>query len=227
MFEIDMKRFLLILILAISAVPAIGQRIDPDSYSREFSGGVGVRGCLERNVSYGSSSLFWFNYSQFYNRHLGMRIGAEFMPDGLDSESYFGFPIAFSLRTGMRQTSDAMLYGGVLALDLLDTFVWDSDDLFVDMLAVFLLSMVNRAEFHIGLTPGYFFDSDFLDDSNSSALKGLYCSADAGLNFSWRIWRFTLNAAPTIHYNLTGNYARTEEPFRWMFSMNFGLGFLF
>jgi len=222
-----MKRFLLILVLFVSVVPAIGQRVNPNSYSREFSGGVGIRGSLKSNYSSASSSLYWFNYSQFYNRHLGMRIGAEFMPDGLANESYFGFPLAFSLRTGMRQTDDAMLYGGLLAIELLDSFVWDSDNFFADMLAVLLLSLVNRAEFHVGITPGYFFHSDFLDESKSGSLKGIYCTADAGVNLSWRIWRFTLNATPTFHYNITGNYTDQEVPFRWLFTMNFGLGLLF
>ena len=64
-----------------------------------------------------------------------------------------------------------------------------------------------------------------------------YCSADAGLSFSWRIWRFTLNMTPTVHYNFTENFRiysdneatvhPQDTPIPWLFSMNFGIGYLF
>ena len=245
-----MKRIVVIIFILI-ATAANAQRINPESFTRELSGGVGFSTPV--SSSNGADAAYWMNYSHYLDRHTGIRVGAQYMPENMEVDGFAGFPVALSLRTGMRQTNDAYTYGGLLALDLLDTFVWDrwSDNVFAGMLAVFLLSLLNRAEFHIGLTPGYVFgdtnlhrssykglDGEWHDETTGTRKNGsLYCSADAGINLSWRIWRFTLNMTPEIHYNITGNYHMysandqtvhpQDTPVRWFFGMNFGLGYLF
>ncbi len=243
------NRIIVTIILALAAVSLSAQKINPESFTRELSGGVGFN--TPFSDSNGADAVYWMNYSHYLGRHTGVRFGAQFMPESMGVDGYVGFPVALSLRTGMRQTSDAYVYGGVLALDLLDAFIWDDGDFFTNALAVFLLSLVNRAEFFVGLTPGYVYGSSHLYQSHYYGADGnrynetygtrkahsLYCSADAGINLSWRIWRFTLNMTPAVHYNVTGNYhaySANEEtihpqdrPVRWFFGMNFGLGYLF
>ena len=244
-----MKRIVVIIFILI-ATAANAQRINPESYTHEISAGVGFNTSF--SGTYGAYPAFWMNCSHYLGRHTGFRAGAQFMPENMDVDGFVGFPVALSLRTGMRQINDAYAYGGLLALDMLDTFIWDrSDNIFADMLAVFLLSLVNRAEFHVGLTPGYIYGETNLHQSTYWGADGeryneitgirksgsVYCSADAGINLSWRIWRFTLNMTPEVHYNITGNYHvysaneqtvhPQDSPLRWFFGMNFGLGYLF
>ena len=71
----------------------------------------------------------------------------------------------------------------------------------------------------------------------SGKTRSLYCSADFGVNLSWRIWRFTINLTPAVHWNFMDNfhiYSSTDEgghaqdaSVPMHFTMNFGLGFLF
>lgn len=244
-----MKKFIILILVSFITILAQAQKINPESYTRELSGGVGFS--TPFSDSYGADAVYWMNYSHYLGRHTGIRVGAQYMPENMEVDGFVGFPVSLSLRTGMRQTSDAYVYGGLLALDLLDAFIWDDGNFFANALAVFLLSMVNRAEFFVGLTPGYVYGDTHLHQGYYWDLDGnkyyetygmrkngsLYCSADAGLNFSWRIWRFTLNMTPSVHYNVTGNYHRysaneatihpQDAPVRWFFSMNFGLGYLF
>ena len=244
-----MKKIVAIILVSFITFLAQAQKINPESFTRELSGGVGFN--TPFSDSNGADAVYWMNYSHYLGRHTGVRFGAQFMPESMGVDGYVGLPVAMSFRTGMRQTSDAYVYGGVLALDLLDAFIWDDGDFFTNALAVFLLSLVNRAEFFVGLTPGYVYGSSHLyqgyyygaDGNRYNETYGtrkahsLYCSADAGINLSWRIWRFTLNMTPAVHYNVTGNYHMysvneetvhpQDSPVRWFFGMNFGLGFLF
>ena len=67
-------------------------------------------------------------------------------------------------------------------------------------------------------------------------------SADAGLDISFRIWRFDLKLMPAFHYNITNNYIyhlqegvkgsdevilSTVKPIKWFFSFNGGFAFRF
>ena len=216
-----MKRFFLVLILSVLCLDAGAQRINPDAYGNEVSMGIGLGAAFRGN--YGADANFWMNYSMYYNRHLGMRVGMQYMPEFLDKTDFFRFPMALSLRTGTRMVDGGWVYGGLLALDLLDTFVWDDENFFADMFAILMLSLINRVEFFGGMTPGIV-----------SGDKPLFCSADAGVNLSWRLWRFTVNLTPSFHYNLTDNFRYYDEDYyrggqsvKWLFNLNFGLGFMF
>ena len=244
-----MKKSITLILVSFITILAQAQKINPESYTRELSGGVGFSTPFSN--SYGAYAAYWINYSHYLGRHTGIRLGAQFMPENLEIDNFVSFPVAVSWRTGMRTTSDAYAYGGVLALNLLDAFVWDDDNFFADLLAAFVLSLVNRAEVFAGLTPGYIFgesnllryyyqtvDGVHLYETSGIRKSGsLYMSADAGINLSWRIWRFTINMTPAVHYNVTGNYHsyyaneeivhQQDTPLRWLFSMNFGLGYLF
>ena len=244
-----MKKLLFSLFLMLVILPAMAQRIDPNSFGQELSAGIGAATTFKNNT--GNDISYWLNYSKYYSRHVGGRFGVQYMPEYMGVRDFVSFPMAFSLRTGMREANETMTYGALLAIDMLDAWLWESDNLIVDMLAVLVLSLINRAEFYVGLTPGYIAGPDSLhettylnaDGTIGTRVQGIrkagdfYCSADAGLSFSWRIWRFTLNISPVVHYNFTGNYhiySNTEStvhpqdtPMPWLFSMNFGIGYLF
>ena len=244
-----MKRVLLALIILVFAIPAAGQRINPNAFGQELSFGVGAGATFKKN--YGSDVSYWLNYSKYYSRHIGARFGVQYMPEYLGVQDFVRFPMAFSLRTGMREANEALAYGAVAAIDLLDLFLWESDNIFVDMMAVFLISLVSRAEFFVGLTPGFISGGDNIHTAWYTGIDGntykeyhgirkagdFFCSADAGMNFTWRIWRFTINMSPVVHYNFSENfhiYSQNETtvhpqdtPIHWLFSMNFGLGYLF
>lgn len=244
-----MKRVLFALIILFITLPAAGQRINPNAFSRELSFGVGAGATFENN--FGSDANYWINYSKYYSPHLGARFGIQYMPEYLGVEDLVRFPLAFSLRTGMRSPNEAYTYGALAAIDLLDAFLWNSDNIVIDMFAVFLMTLISRAEFFVGLTPGFINGADNIHTAWYTGLDGntykeyhgikkagsFFCSADAGVNFSWRIWRITINMSPVVHYNFTENYRifsqnestvhPQDTPIRWLFSMNFGLGYLF
>lgn len=244
-----MKKILFSLFLMSVILPVMAQRIDPNSFGQELSAGIGAGTTFRSNT--GNDISYWLNYSKYYSRHVGGRFGVQYMPEYMGVQDFVSFPMAFSLRTGMREANETMTYGALLAIDMLDAWLWESDNLIVDMLAVLVLSLINRAEFYVGLTPGYIMGTDSLrettylnaDGTIGTRVQGIrkagdfYCSADAGVNFSWRIWRFTINMSPVVHYNFTENYRiysanestvhPQNTPIRWLFSMNFGLGYLF
>lgn len=244
-----MKRTIVTILIMVLSLPSFGQRINPNAFTREITAGVGAGATFRNDL--GSDAMFWANYSHYYSRHLGARFGVQYMPEYLGVEGFTAFPVAFSLRTGMRDPNEALAYGALAAMDVLDTFLWDSDNIVMDMFAVFLLSLVSRAEVFVGLTPGYISGGDAIHTSWYTGLDGntykeyhgikksgsLYCSADVGLNFTWRIWRFTLNMSPVFRWNFTGNYHvysaledtvhPQDTPINWLFNMNFGIGYLF
>ena len=248
-FTGNMKRVILALILIATTLPAAGQRMNPEAFGREISAGIGAGATFRNDL--GADIAYWVNCSHYHSRHMGTRFGVQYMPEYLGVQDFIAFPMAFSLRTGMRNPDSAWGYGAMAAMDLLDLFLWDSDDIVVDMLAVFLISLVSRAELFMGLTPGYISGVDAINTGWYTGLDGntykeyhgikkagsLFCSTDFGANFSWRIGRVTINFTPVVHWNFTENfhvYSAREDtvhpqdtPIYWHFNMNFGLGYLF
>lgn len=238
-----------LIVLPASALDAYSQRKDPNLFRHEISAGTGI-GTSFRNGS-PSDATVWLNYSHYYDRHLGARFGLQYMPSNMNIDDFVALPLAFSVRTGMRTPNDAITYGTLAAMDLLDAFVWGNDNIVADMLAAFILTLISRAEAFVGITPGYIFGDSAVSYYSYAGLDGniynashgvlktrsLYCSADFGVNLSWRIWRFTINLTPAVHWNFLDNfhiYSSTDEGGRAQdasvpmhFTMNFGLGFLF
>ena len=247
-----MKRLITAILLSTllgCTAELFAQKRDPNTFSHEISFGTGI-GTAFKDGS-GSDATFWLNYSKYYSRHLGARFGVQYMPSNIQIDQFVTFPMAFSLRTGMRQGNESLAYGAVAAVSVLDSFVWDSDNIFAEMMAAFLLALINRAEVYVGLTPGYIVGDSSINQGTYLALDGnyyteehgirktrsLYGSADLGINLSWRIWRFTINMNPAIHWNFTDNYHiysayegslnHQDSSIPFLFSMNFGLGYLF
>lgn len=246
-----MKRVILALILIITALPAAGQRFVPNASVGEMSFGVG--GCGSLSSSSGQDLSFWLNYSKYTGNYTGYRVGVRYMPENMGVADLVTFPIAFSLRTRMREGNEALAYGSVIALDLLDTFLWENDNIVVDMMAAFLLAFVNRAEFFIGITPGYILGEDalrrtyytsggenYIEETVTSCPNKFYCAAESGVNITWRIWRLTMNLTPYFQWNFMNNYQMSSRNLsdpaapvtyystpNWYFGMNFGLGYLF
>ena len=246
-----MKRIVLALILIAAALPAAGQRFVPNASVGEVSFGLGP--CGPMKGTNGMDAAYWLNYSKYTGNHIGYRIGVRYMPENWNVANLVTFPLAVSFRTGMREGNEALAYGTVIALDLFDAFLWESDNIFVDMMAAFLLAFVNRGEFFIGLTPGYIMGDEsirriyytsgsgnYIEEQVTSCPNHFYLAAEAGLGITWRIWRFTLNCAPYFQWNFLNNYQKSSRILgdpsspvtyyntsNWYFGMNFGLGYLF
>lgn len=243
-----MRKSILLLVFALVSLASNGQRIDPAAFSHELSIGTGIGASL--NGEGGSDATFWMNYSHYYNRHVGYRAGVQYMPSNMGVDDFVCFPLAMSFRTALFDYSD-YTYSALFAMDMLDAFLWEGDNIFVDMLAILLLTTINRGEFFFGLTPGLVLGDSNIRTAYYTGMDGnvykeyhginkagiLYCSADAGVNFSWRIWRFTINLTPVFRWNFTNNYRiysayedtvyPQNTPVNWMFNLNFGLGYMF
>ena len=245
-----MKKIAIIILLFVATV-ANGQRFMPNASVGEMSFGVG--GCGPLNSSSGLDMSFWLNYSKYTGNHTGYRVGARYMPENMGVADLVTFPVAFSLRTGMREGNESLAYGSVIALDLLDSFLWEDDNIVVDMMAAFLLAFVNRAEFFIGITPGYILGEDalrrtyytsgggnYIEETVTSCPNRFYCAAESGINITWRIWRLTMNLTPYFQWNFMNNYQMSSRNLsdstapvtyyktpNWYFGMNFSLGYLF
>ncbi len=117
------------------------------------------------------------------------------------------------------------------------------------------MNLFDRIEFHAGLTPGYvagksreiypsyhYRGMDYWEKTWTEKPASLSLSADAGLDVSFRIWRFDIKLMPAFHYNITNNYRYhiqegtrgsddviryTVKPIRWFFTFNGGLAFRF
>lgn len=193
---------------------------------QEIRFGVGVRGPVDRSLGWGSSEVIHVSYAHYGQRGLGYRIGAEFMPQNMDVDSYFGVPVAFSARTRARSFSQAVTTGlESAAIGAVRDAVYGYEPTASSILGDFLLGLFNRAEFFAGLTPGYVAGTNVpMHKSYYEAVGGpatservmtvgsrLSLSADAGFSMSFRIWRFHLSFVPAVHYFLTQNYVSIES----------------
>lgn len=187
----------------------------------EIRFGVGVRGPVDRTLGWGSSEIISVSYAKYGVRNLGWRIGAEFMPENMGIDSYFGVPVAFTARTRARSFSQAVTTGlESAAMGAVRDAVYGYEPTARSIVGDFLLGLFNRAEFFAGLTPGYIAGTNVpLKGSNYDSFAGQMMSertmllnnrfsltADAGFSMSFRIWRFNLGFVPSVHYFLTKNF---------------------
>lgn len=188
---------------------------------QEIRFGAGVRGPVDRNLGWGASEVLWLSYARYGHRNLGYRIGAEYMPQNMDVDSYIGVPVAFTARTRARSFSQAVTTGlESAAIGAVRDAVYGYEPTARSILGDFILGLFNRAEFFAGLTPGYVagtnvptkksqYDTlagDWTEQRTMTADRRLSLSADVGFSMSFRIWRFNLGFVPSVHYFLTRNY---------------------
>ncbi len=192
--------------------------------------------------SYGAEVMYGITYGHYHSNGIGYRAGFYHIPSLYDIDNSFGIPIAFSYRTKDRSTSERLTSAAYGSAYQMVSQPYSGPG---DFLAAFLMNLFSRAEFSIGLTPGYVAGSgsgrhNVSHAGGSSSYwtekhTSLSLSADAGAGFNFRIWRFDLKAAPAFRFMLTENYVHCtdygnspeKKTQRWFFTMSGGLSYKF
>lgn len=187
----------------------------------------------------GTEVMYGITYGHYHSNGIGYRAGFYHIPSLSDIDNSFGIPVAFSYRTKDRSTSERLSSAAYGSAYHMVSQPYSGPG---DFLAAFLMNLFSRAEFSIGLTPGYVAgsgehgshaggSSSYWTEKHTS----LSLSADAGAGFNFRIWRFDLRVAPVFHFLFTENYVHCadygstleEKPQRWFFTMSGGLSYKF
>ena len=187
-----------------------------------------------------------FHYGHYYSSGIGYRAGLQYSPSVAEIDNFIGIPVAFTYRTKSRSAMmnlDSVAYG-----TMHNILRNDEGDVLSSVVEGVFLSLIDRFEFHAGLTPGYIAGKStnikhrYERDTWIEKKHGLSLTADAGFNINWRIWNFDLKAMAAAHYNLTNNFSYNKmttidsvtgetvtdvEPIRWFFSAGFGLAYRF
>ena len=242
-----MKRLLTIVSVLMLTISLCAQK---PIENEEIFATVGVNVPIYKNME--SDVVVGLHYGHYYPNGVGFRTGFQYIPTVVDIDNSFSIPLAVTFRTGSR-TKSAKLNSA--AHGIARTQVYDEGDALKYGLATFLMNLFDRIEFHAGLTPGYvagksretypsyhysglgYWEKTWTEKPSSFSL-----SADAGLDISFRIWRFDLKLMPAFHYNITNNYRyhiqegvrgsdevlrTTVKPIKWFFTFNGGLAFRF
>lgn len=242
-----MRRLLIILSTILSAIPLSAQKpLEND----EIFATVGVNVPMYKGME--SDVVIGLHYGHYYPNGVGFRTGFQYIPTVVEIDNNFSVPLAVTYRTGSRTTSAKL---NSAAHGIARTQMSDEGNALKYGLVTFLMNLFDRIEFHAGLTPGYvagksreiypsyhYRGMDYWEKTWTEKPASLSLSADAGLDVSFRIWRFDLKLMPAFHYNLTNNYRYhiqegtrgsddviryTVKPIRWFFTFNGGLAFRF
>ena len=242
-----MKRLQIIVLAIFVTITVCAQKtIEND----EIFATVGVNVPMYKNME--SDVVVGLHYGHYYPNGVGFRTGFQYTPSVVDIDNSFGVPLAITFRTGSRTISSKL---NSAANSISRTQLYDKGDALKYGLTTFLMNLFDRLEFHAGLTPGYvagksremypsYHDSGmgYWEKTWTEKPSSFSLSADAGLDISFRIWRFDLKLMPTFHYNITNNYRyhiqegvrgsdevirTTVKPIKWFFTFNGGLAFRF
>lgn len=219
------KIFLTSAVLLTAALSLSAQdRIDPDSFLKEFKFEVGVQGPMKKSFEMEPSVTL--SYAHFRPSGFGWRAGLQYMPVYAEIDEFIGLPLSISWRTrtisNRQRLQNTAVAAGYTVMDWFWDWVWgweDSEDLLPRMLAAVAFGLFSRGEFSIGVTPGLVMGDDHMTEwtyPSSSQLQyerygvhkrtDAYLSLDASYTMSWRIWRFNLHLTPGFHYNLVNTF---------------------
>lgn len=250
-----MKRIVLIIagVLSVTFTVYAQKCIDPDKYSREAGLVVGAYG-PPGTSSYSLEFSCGMDYAQYFYRGLGFKTGFRYQSNNIDMDNWFSIPMAFSYRSRMttwgRSVYDAAVAATKGAVD--GYYYYGTEPSVGGWFENFFGALFNRADFFVGVTPGYiqgngYITRVYMDDNQEewqdSGIKKnspFFLTADAGFTLTWRIWRFTLNFSPAVHYMITDSYrdyyfnhvkgntsSSKSIPIRWQLSFEGGLRYLF
>ena len=251
-YLMDMKRFILCFAMALGTCMALCAQ-SPSQNMKELRLGIGVRGPVGRSLGWGSSEIFSLTYARYGMRGIGYRVGAEYMPQNMEIDSYFGVPVAFSVRTRDRSFSESVVTGvEAAAAGAVRDAIYGYEPTAQSIIGDFLLGLLNRAEFFAGLTPGYIAGTNTpVKESYSGSVTSqktmrldnrFSITADVGFSMSFRIGRVNLGIVPSVHYFLTKNFVSvtssgnstgdgdaivTETPVRFQYSVLGAIGYTF
>ena len=242
-----MKRLLIIVSAILVTIPLYAQKALEND---EIIATVGVNVPMYKNME--SDVVVGLHYGHYYPNGVGFRAGFQYIPTIVEIDNSFSVPLAVTYRTGSRSRSTKLT---AAAHGVAGTQVYEEEDILKYGLVNFLMNLFDRLEFHAGLTPGYVAGKsrDMYPSYHNSGMgywektwtekpSSFSLSAEAGLDISFRIWRFDLKLMPAFHYNITNNYRyhiqegvrgsdevirTTIKPIKWFFTFNGGLAFRF
>ena len=242
-----MQRLIIILSLVLLTIPLAAQKpLENDEVIVTVGANVPMYNSIESDVVIG------VHYGHYYINGFGFRTGFQYIPSVADIDNSFSVPLAVTYRTGSRLRSQKLTSA---AYAVVRTQARDEDRSLKYGLVNLLMNLFDRIEFHAGLTPGYvagksreiypsyhYISTGYWGKSWTEKPSSFSLSADAGLNISFRVWRFDLKLMPAFHYNITNNYIyhlqegvkgsdevilSTVKPIKWFFTFNGGFAFRF
>ena len=226
-----MKRLIMMFSTILMVLPLCAEKsLEND----EIIATVGVNVPMYKSME--SDVVIGLHYGHYYPNGVGFRTGFQYIPTVVEIDNSFSVPLAITYRTGSRSRAAKLTSA---AYGVARTQMYDFD----------------RLEFYAGLTPGYVAGKsrEAYPSYHSSGLgywektwtekpSAFSLSADAGIDISFRIWRFDLKLMPAFHYNITNNYryhiqkgvqgsdeviSSAVKPARWFFTFNGGIAFRF
>lgn len=227
-----MKRILLFLtvLLAAATLSSAQQqtRFNPDLTWNTLRAGYGVRIPMNSDLA-PDGKAYSLSYIRRFAKHWGWRTGFEYQTENMGATNGVGLPTALVFRTNTYGFRDGVRNAVVnSAADL----AWDSamgysaDQMRNDVFANILFILFRRAEFFVGVTPGYLLGDEPTSDSVYVVSDGarttpyiqtielnrrFSLSADAGCTFSIPLWRFSLDITPAFHYLITDNFSERHQ----------------
>lgn len=159
------------------------------------------------------------SYTRLFWKKLAVRGGLMVSPGAGGYSFLAGFPIALNYCPGTLGLEDALATAAGLSIadTVFDVLTGQPEAIGEDIAGNLLLVLFRRAEFFVGMTPGYF----------AGASSPLSLTADAGFILGIPIWRFGLNLTTAYHYSITKNVICREEPVRSFLSLTAGISYLF
>lgn len=251
-------------VLSLNTLSAQKIRKEFRDCDSDIKAGIGYCANLHRGKDLApGSSFYYLDYGRFASNGLGGRVGFTFAPEMDGIEYCYGMPLAFAFRSTLRQSEDVFHESSFNEdRDYWEYYEMHPDrNPFIDMAAEYVMGalayLMTRGEFFVGITPGIVAGNDNLhtlyrDNKPQTVSAGgtsggrtkyregiitnhrFSCSADFGASVSWRIWRFTLDFTPAVHYLFTDNFRQysslepaPDSPIRWHITLAGGLSFNF
>ena len=236
------KKLTAILLATLCCLQAPAQTIEDNGITRakqkvnisrlyedlQFSVGF-MAPITQHSSDYAAEAIYELSYGHYNLKGFGFKAGVNYMPEFADCTGIVGVPIAFAYRTNLFGYEDMLINGleGMVGTAVRNPRATANDPR--NLLTSFLTGIVSRYEFFAGVTPDYITGDKDWPDANRFGL-----TADLGIRFSYRIWRFCLNITPTFHYRFTNNLCTYRypgpgyefQPVRGMFSLSAGLSFM-
>lgn len=213
---------------------------DPTTYLDDISYSQGVYDNMQNSNFKIQGVNYRLEYGRFDYTGLGGRVGIKYLSDDSDNLNVIGIPLQFAWRTKL---TDQKKFGQRLN-DAIETTINDSYNNRFNLINTIASILSWRLELNAGLTPGFSIGDGYRTEikvnKNQTAFAGMrinnkfYLTADAGLRFTVRVWRFNLAFIPQYHYLITDNFRtisnnpqlNNRKVTKHIISANFGLSFM-
>lgn len=239
-----MKTYKLIIVFYMTLLSqhlfAQESEFDPTTYLNDICFSQGIYDNIQNSDFKIQGVNYGLEYGRFDYNGLGGRVGIKYLSDDNGNLNVIGLPLQFAWRTKL---TDHRKFGQRLN-DVIETAVNDSYNNRFNLFNALASMLSWRLELNAGLTPGFATGDDYktaiTDNSHQTTFVGMrinhkfYLTADAGLRFTIRVWRFNLAFIPQYHYLITDNFRsisnkpqlNNRKVTKHILSANFGISFM-